>query len=76
MHKADHYTGYLASNGCVITTWPGGHLASVTAEWTVRNNFAGKITRLRAVDDTGAHWYGTSPGRGMYAKIHRAKMGR
>ena len=74
--KADSYTGYLSNDGTRITTWPGGTLARVTREWEIRNNMAGRITRIQAVDETGARWYGTSPGRGMYTRLHRSKARR
>ena len=68
LKTGDTYTAYLtrdtATNQPVLTTWPGGALARVTAVWeTSIGGFLGrhKITRFRAVDVHGAHWYVTSP---------------
>ena len=79
----DTYTAYLTLDKDrqlpVLTTWPGGRLANVTAIWeTSAGGFARHVTimRFRAVDIHGAHWYGTSPGVGMYARMRRAKGGR
>lgn len=73
MAKAKHWMAYLSGDGKHITTWPGGILATVTDLWSVANNMAGSLLRIRAVDDTGVRWYGTSPGKGMYCRLHRAK---
>jgi hypothetical protein len=70
--KAQHYTAYLSGGGKQITTWPGGVLATVTALWAVRNNFAGEILRIRCVAPDSSQWYGTAPGRGMYCRLHRS----
>jgi len=73
LRTGNTYMAYLSGDGKALTTWTGGHLARVTRLWAVPNNFAGRLLRFRAVDVHGAEWYGTSPGRGMYARMHRAK---
>jgi hypothetical protein len=70
------YCAYLAGDGKTITTWPGGELAKVTALWESGNNFAGKIMRFRATAPDSSRWYGTSPGKGMYARLRRNKANR
>ena len=67
------YVAYLSGDGRALTTWTGGKLADVTRLWDVFNNFAGTIKRFRAVDVHGQRWYGTSPGAGMYARMHKCK---
>lgn len=73
------YTAYLSRderNVPVLTNWPGSVLARVTNAWEVSaGGFCRgqKIWRFRATDVHGNRWYGTSPGFGMYARMHRAK---
>ena len=44
--------------------------------WNPLAGHWGERYYFRAVDsDTGARYYGTSPGPGMYARVHRAKRG-
>lgn len=65
---------YLSGDGERLTTWTGGLLANVTRRHVARNNFSRDgIVKFRAVDVHGQRWYGTSPGCGMYARMHRAK---
>ena len=66
-----HYFSYLNSDATKLTTWSGGTLATIRRLWKVGNNFAGTILRFRAIDVHGQEWYGTSPGAGMYARMHR-----
>ena len=79
LRTAQHYSAYLTcteGGTYALTTWPGGELAKVTAIWeTSAGGFARGTTiyRFRAVDDDGQRWYGTSPGPGMYARMHRAR---
>ncbi len=68
-----HYDAYLSGDGKRLTTWTGGNLAKITDLWEVGNNMAGTLLRFRAVDTHGNRWYGTSPGRGMYARMHKNK---
>jgi hypothetical protein len=72
---ANTWSMYLASDGRTLTTWPGDKLATVTSE-TVREvgfGYRPSRTYLRAIAIDGSHWYGTSPGRGMYARMRRAR---
>lgn len=62
-----------------LTGWPGWTLARVTALWETQiGGFMGRQTiwRFKAVDVHGQHWYGTSPGPGMYARMHKAKRNK
>lgn len=59
---------------CRLTTWSGGTLANVRRLWKTRNNFAGWIWRFWAIDAHGQWWYGTSPGVGMYARMHKSHV--
>jgi len=71
LKTARDFTGYLSEK--TLTTWTGGILANITRLWKVRNNMAGNLLRFRAIDVHGQEWYGTSPGIGMYARMHKAK---
>ena len=64
---------YLSGDGQSVTTWTGGLLMRVTGAWTRPVGFGRRPSRtyLRARDVHGAEWYGTSPGRGMYARMKR-----
>jgi hypothetical protein len=73
LKTATSFMAYLNSEGTKLTTWTGGELATIRQMWGVHNNMAGTIQRFRAVDVHGQHWYGTSPGPGMYARMHKNK---
>jgi subtilase family serine protease len=66
-------TGYLSGDGSAITTWTGGVLMTVTRENQTRAGFGHGLTYLRATDTHGQQWYGSSPGRNMYASLRRSK---
>lgn len=76
-----HHMAYLSQvrgdpHNHKLTGWPGWELATVTALWEtscggfMRNH---NILRFQATDVHGQKWYGTSPGVGMYARMHKAK---
>jgi hypothetical protein len=77
MKTASIIGAYISSDGRSVTTWTGGKLATVIRSTHVRLtrvSFAhgGSIRAIRAVDDTGAHWYGRgSPG--LAVTLRRAK---
>jgi len=71
--KANKFTAYLSMDGSQVQTWPGGNLAKVTRRWNRQNNFAGTLVHFNAVASDGARWWGTSPGLGMYCRLHRCK---
>ncbi len=79
LKTATQHNAYLheeADRRLTLRNWPGGLLARVTESWeTSCGGFlrGRNILRFRAVDVHGAKWYGTSPGVGMYARMHRAK---
>jgi hypothetical protein len=82
LRTADTFTAYLTpvltaeghTKGHALTTWTGGHLATVTVLTCGRHNIGGQLYRFRAVDVHGAQWYGTSPGPQMYARMRKAKV--
>jgi hypothetical protein len=59
-----------------LTTWQGTVLATVTSIRAEKRSApsGGRYTRVyfRATDAKGRHWYGTTPGLGMYARMRRA----
>lgn len=71
---AVHFFAYLSSDGRAITDWHGNALARVTRNWDVSNNFAGTVTRVRAVTREGRKLYGCGPGEGMYIRMHANKV--
>lgn len=71
---AEHFCAYLSSDGRTITDWAGNALARVTRNWYVSNNFAGIVTRVRAVTREGRELYGCCPGEGMYIRMHAKKV--
>lgn len=73
MAASSDWFGYLSSDGSAITTWLGGHLACVTRADVRRVGFGGSRVYWRAVAPDGSRWYGTSPGRGMFARMRRAR---
>lgn len=72
MANAQRYGAYLNGDGSEVHTWPGGKLGTVTQSWERKNNMAGRLTHLRVTAFDGSRWWGTSPGRGMYCRLHRA----
>lgn len=79
LKTAQRYTAYLTADGPYrhsLTGWVGWKLATVTRLWeTSAGGFCRgrNIMRFRATDVHGQKWYGTSPGVGMYARMHKAK---
>lgn len=74
MRTLDTTGGYLSDRS--ITTWLGGLLARVTSrsERTMRvNGRRYKRVYFRAVDTNGRHWYGNSPGDGMYCRMRATR---
>lgn len=63
----------VRDGGSTLTDWPGGTLARVTYLTRGRHNIGGYLYRFTAIDVHGQHWYGTSPGPGMYARMRKAK---
>lgn len=73
LRTAQTYTAYLSGDGTQLQGWPGWTLARVTYLHEGRHNIGGKLYRFRAVDVHGGRWYGTTPGKGMYARMRRVK---
>lgn len=69
----DKVFAYLSSDGRKITDWKGNTLATVTANWDIVNNFAGKLTCIRATTNNGRKLYGKGPGKGMYIRLRPCK---
>ena len=72
--KAGTFGAYLSGDGRTVTTWTGGKLARVTREWTTREGFGGRTTRVEVRDSNGRRWYGRGPGRNMYVRLRRYKV--
>lgn len=62
-----------AVNASLLTTWSGGKLATVVSLRRTRHNIGGYLYRFNAIDVHGQHWYGTSPGPNMYARMRKSK---
>lgn len=77
MRTVTRYMAYLSDDGSRLTDWPGATLATVISTRTARyRGFGGMpFTRVyfSAVDVHGQRWHGTSPGRGMYARMRKVK---
>jgi hypothetical protein len=74
----DRIVAYLSTDGRTITTWPGGLLMSnvriVNRQSRYTPSGGGyEQVWLRATDVHGQRWYGTSPGPGMYVRLHKGK---
>ena len=71
------YLTKSATGQAVLTTWSGGTMLHVTRRVTARVNAFGPFRQtrvyLRAEDEHGARFYGTSPGFGMFARVRKAK---
>ena len=68
---------YLTKSPCgrvVLSTWSGRTMLHVTQHSTARVGFGGHRTYVRAEDDHGTKFYGTSPGFGMYARVYKARV--
>jgi hypothetical protein len=77
MATHDQLDAYLSSDGKSITTWSGGHLATVERGVSRKTGFCGATRMyLRAVDPTGKRWHGSSPGPGMYARLRKSSGAR
>lgn len=67
---------YLSGNA--VTTWTGGNMGRVTSRvpraLRVPGSY-GKHTRiyLNVIDLDGKRWHGTSPGDGMYCRLHATR---
>lgn len=66
---------YISTNGRELTTWPGQKLATITALWSQEVGFGWRTKRwyFAAKDAYGRLWYGTSAGKGMYARARLYK---
>lgn len=80
LKTADTFVGYL-SNGPQgkqtsyrLTTWTGGHLATVGTLVRRDHNIGGFLYYINAIDAHGQQWHGTSPGPGMYARMRKNKV--
>ncbi len=71
LKTASHYVAYISSDRMRLTTWTGDTLTRITHLESNWHNIGGKLYRFRAVDVHGQHWYGTSPGPGMYARMRK-----
>ncbi len=61
------------TTGSTLQTFTGITLARVTYLSRERHNIGGYLYHFRTVDVHGQHWYGTSPGPSMYARMRKCK---
>lgn len=71
MGQSTQFCAYVSGDGKSIQTWPGGALLRVYS-LAERRSLGMKLWHVKAVDDeTGARWYGTGCGRGMFIRLNR-----
>jgi hypothetical protein len=60
----------------VLSTWSGGTMLRVTSHTTAKVGFGFAPTRtyLRATDEHGTKFHGTSPGFEMSARVYKSKV--
>jgi hypothetical protein len=63
--------GYLDLKSRRVTTWTGHELGKVTGHTSHWHNMAGTLHYISVEMFDGSHWYGTSPGDGMYCRLRR-----
>ena len=75
LKTADRMGAYYVRKGQIdqISSFFGARLMFVLASWEACHGYCGRVTYLRAVDIYGRYWHGTSPGPGMYCRMHRSK---
>lgn len=73
---------YISKDGKNITTWMGTPLGKVLSMTARSNNFMSrsdtgeKLYSLKAKDNNGRLWFGTTHGPGMYARIQVKKSNK
>jgi len=69
--RLDPYVGYLSADNRRVTGWVGNTLMHVTG---VSESKAARKMYVKAVDATGAHWFGVGPREsGTYVTMRRYK---
>jgi len=77
--RSRYEVGYLvpkspSATGFEVQTWVGHRLLTLDRVTTTKtNSFAWRATRVyfSGTDDKGRRWHGSSPGAGMFARMHR-----
>jgi hypothetical protein len=81
MTRANTFVAYVSSAGDALTTWPGGHLATIDpadADQVGRRTYTpsgGQWTRYlwHATDDDGGRWIGVNCGPGLIIRVRRLR---
>jgi hypothetical protein len=71
--RLEAFTLYLSGDGRTLTTWTGGPIARVTGSSETAAGFCGRRIYFRARTRTGRKLHGSTPGRGMFARVRAAK---
>ncbi|GLZ30854.1 hypothetical protein Lesp02_30430 [Lentzea sp. NBRC 105346] len=82
MTRANTFVAYVSSAGDALTTWPGGHLATIDpadARQVGRRAYTpsgGMWTRYvwHATDVDGGRWTGVNGGPGLVVRVHRLRV--
>ncbi|MDX8031016.1 hypothetical protein SK803_12375 [Lentzea sp. BCCO 10_0856] len=82
MARANTFVAYVSSAGDALTTWPGGHLATIDpadARQVGRRTYTpsgGMWTRYvwHATDVDGGRWAGVNGGPGLVIRVHRLRV--
>jgi len=82
MTRANTFVAYVSSAGDALTTWPGGHLATIDpadAHQVGRRTYTpsgGRWTRYvwHATDVDGGRWAGVNGGPGLVIRVHRLRV--
>jgi hypothetical protein len=71
LRTAARFTAYLSGDGKTVTTWSGGTLGRVTAQWESKR---ARKTYVRVTDVHGGTWSGQGPAEsGTYVSLRRVK---
>lgn len=81
MTRANAFVAYVSTDGDALTTWPGGHLATIDpadTRQTGRRTYTpsgGTWTRhvWHATDVDGGRWTGVNGGPGLIIRVHRLR---
>ena len=81
MTRANTFVAYVSTDGRALTTWPGGHLATIDPAdahqhgQRVYTPSGGMWTRYvwHATDIDGGRWTGVNGGPGLVIRVHRLR---
>ncbi|KAA9159444.1 hypothetical protein FPZ12_020290 [Amycolatopsis acidicola] len=82
LHHASRYTAYVACDRTTLTTWPGGHLATIDlADQSQTGRRATTPTgqcstrfSWHATDNDGGRWFGINGGPGLVITLRRLRV--